>query len=49
VSDLRVRKHVSHAIARVGQPLTYTITVTNQGPEQATDVRLTDTPSCPLG
>jgi uncharacterized repeat protein (TIGR01451 family) len=47
VSDLRVRKHVSHAIARVGQPLTYTITVTSQGPDQATNVGLTDTPTLP--
>lgn len=42
VSDLRVQKHVSHASARVGQRLTYTITVRNAGPDAASDVRVID-------
>ncbi len=48
VSDLVVSKHVNRRTARVGQRLSYTITVTNQGPDAANDVRLTDGPSLPL-
>jgi uncharacterized repeat protein (TIGR01451 family) len=48
VSSLVVRKHVSHAARRVGQQLTYTITVTNHGPDPARDVRVIDAHRLPL-
>ncbi len=44
VSDLVVTKHVDPRAARQGQRLRHAITVTNQGPDPATGVRLTDTP-----
>lgn len=47
VSDLVLTKHVDRGVARLGQRLRYTITVTNHGPHAATDVRVTDTPSLP--
>jgi uncharacterized repeat protein (TIGR01451 family) len=48
VSELSVSKHVDHLIARVGQRLTYTISVINSGPDSATDVRVTDASRLPL-
>jgi uncharacterized repeat protein (TIGR01451 family) len=48
VSDLVVTKHVDLRVARQGQRLRYTITVTNKGPDPATGVRLTDTPRLPV-
>jgi large repetitive protein len=44
-ADLAVVKTVNHASARVGQPLTYTITVTNHGPDTAATPTVTDTSS----
>lgn len=43
ISDLRVVKHVDRATAQVGQRLTYTLRVTNHGPDDAANVRLSDT------
>jgi uncharacterized repeat protein (TIGR01451 family) len=43
ISDLEVVKHVDRATAQVGQRLTYTLRVTNRGPDDATGVRLSDT------
>lgn len=48
VSNLQLTKHVGHPVARRGQRVTYTITVTNHGPQWATGVLLHDTPSLPL-
>jgi uncharacterized repeat protein (TIGR01451 family) len=48
VADLVLSKRVDRSIARQGQPLRYTLTVTNHGPDTATNVRLTDTPRLPL-
>jgi uncharacterized repeat protein (TIGR01451 family) len=48
VSELSVSKHVDHLIARVGQRLTYTISVINSGPDPAADVRVTDASRLPL-
>jgi uncharacterized repeat protein (TIGR01451 family) len=45
---LSVRKQVSRANAFPGQKLNYTLTITNDGPDPATGVELTDTPSIPL-
>ncbi|MGA9876623.1 MAG: DUF11 domain-containing protein [Solirubrobacteraceae bacterium] len=45
VSDLRVLKHVNHTTAHVGERLTYTLKVTNDGPDAAPNVQLTDTSS----
>jgi uncharacterized repeat protein (TIGR01451 family) len=42
LADLSVVKHVDHATALVGQRLTYTLQVTNHGPDEAVGVRLTD-------
>lgn len=42
ISDLKVVKHVNHAAARIGQRLTYTLDVSNLGPDAAADVRVTD-------
>jgi uncharacterized repeat protein (TIGR01451 family) len=39
---LGVVKRVDRSVARVGQTLTYTIRVTNHGPDEAVGVRLTD-------
>ncbi len=44
-ADLAVVKTVNHASARVDEPLTYTITVTNHGPDAAATPTVTDTPS----
>ncbi len=44
-ADLSVTKQVNLAHAHVGQPLTYTIGVTNHGPATATDVRVNDSAS----
>ena len=44
-TKLVVHKHVDKANAYPGQKLTYTLTVTNDGPETATDVKITDTPT----
>ena len=48
VSDLQVAKRVDHRAAHPGQRLTYTITVTNHGPRDATGVMLHDTATQPL-
>lgn len=45
VSDLQIVKHVNHAKVSVGQTLIYTITVTNHGPDAASNANITDTPS----
>ena len=42
VADLSITKTYSPDLVRVGQPLNYTIRVTNGGPADATDVTLTD-------
>lgn len=42
-ADLSVTKSASPTPVRVGDPLTYTITVTNKGPDAATNVVVTDT------
>lgn len=42
LADLGVVKHVDRATALVGQKLTYTLQVTNHGPDEAVGVRLTD-------
>lgn len=47
VADLYVTKEASPDPVGVGQPLTYTITVGNLGPDAATSVGLTD--SIPAG
>ncbi len=44
-AKLAVTKHVSAVNAYPGQKLTYTLTVTNDGPSAATDVTLSDTPT----
>lgn len=44
VSDLSIVKRVNHAAARPGQLLTYTLVVTNHGPDAASGVTVTDTP-----
>ena len=48
IANLVVIKHVNHRTALVGQKLTYTITVTNTGPNPAHDVQVTDASSHPL-
>jgi uncharacterized repeat protein (TIGR01451 family) len=48
VSDMQIVKHVNHAAASVGLKLTYTLNVTNHGPDDAPDVRVTDTWSLDL-
>ncbi len=47
-TTLAVHKHVSRATAYPGQRLTYTLTVTNEGPAAATNVNVTDTPTIAL-
>ena len=42
-ADLAIVKTVDHASARVGEPLTYTIKVTNHGPDAAASPTVTDT------
>lgn len=46
--DLQVIKKVNHHQAVVGQPLTYTLTVTNKGPGAAPNAQITDTSATPL-
>jgi uncharacterized repeat protein (TIGR01451 family) len=46
--DLEVVKKVNHTHAVVGQPLTYTLTVTNKGPGVAPNAMLNDTSTTPL-
>jgi uncharacterized repeat protein (TIGR01451 family) len=43
ISDMQIVKHVNRAVASVGQKLKYTLNVTNRGPDDAPDVRVTDT------
>jgi uncharacterized repeat protein (TIGR01451 family) len=47
-AKLLVHKHVNKANAYPGQKLSYTLTITNVGPDTATDVRVTDTPTIPI-
>ena len=47
-TKLSIVKRVSRASAYPGQKLTYTLTVTNDGPTTATDVEVTDSPSIPI-
>lgn len=47
-SDLAIVKRVSSGSAFPGRKLTYTLSVTNHGPDAATGVRVTDTSSLPL-
>ncbi len=42
VADLRLAKTVSNASPNVGSNVTYTLTVTNDGPDAATNVRVRD-------
>jgi uncharacterized repeat protein (TIGR01451 family) len=44
-SDIQTVKTVNHAAGYPGEKLTYTLTVTNKGPDSATNVKLTDTAS----
>jgi uncharacterized repeat protein (TIGR01451 family) len=48
VSDLQIVKTVNHSKVLVGQTLTYTLKVTNHGPDTATNATITDTPSMAL-
>src|SRR5262249_17528041 len=41
-ADIRVKKVVDRIVINVGDPVVYTVTVTNAGPNDATDVQLTD-------
>lgn len=43
-ADLQIVKRVNHTAAAPGQLLTYTMVVTNHGPDSATGVKVTDTP-----
>jgi uncharacterized repeat protein (TIGR01451 family) len=47
--DLRVKKAVSASSANPGDQLTYTLVVTNDGPGDATNVKLVDTPPAQIG
>jgi uncharacterized repeat protein (TIGR01451 family) len=47
-SDIQVVKKVNHAAAYPGQKLTYTLTVTNKGPNTASKTKITDTASLAL-
>lgn len=42
LADVGVVKRVNHAATKVGRTLTYTVLVTNHGPDTAVGVRLTD-------
>src|SRR5262249_45305340 len=42
LADLSVTKSVSNPTPNVGDTITYTVTITNNGPDPATGVRLTD-------
>jgi uncharacterized repeat protein (TIGR01451 family) len=44
-SDLEIVKKVDRTTAQLGEPLTYTLTVTNKGPDPAADAHITDTSS----
>ena len=48
IANLVVTKHVNHSTALVGQRLTYTIKVTNAGPNAAHDVQVFDASKRPL-
>src|SRR5262249_40643103 len=41
-ADLRVIKTVSDATPNVGDPITFTVTLSNSGPDPATNVQVTD-------
>jgi uncharacterized repeat protein (TIGR01451 family) len=43
LADVKTVKTITHGFPRVGNQLTYRITVSNLGPDPATDVNLTDT------
>jgi uncharacterized repeat protein (TIGR01451 family) len=47
VSDLQIVKRVDHARAYPGQTLTYTLVVTNLGPDAASAAHVTDTETLP--
>ncbi|MFO1463339.1 MAG: CARDB domain-containing protein [bacterium] len=47
-TDLAITKTVTPAVGNVGAPVTYTVTVTNNGPNPATNIQVTDIPSGPL-
>ena len=47
-ADLRVAKGVDDPNPNVGDTVTFTVTLTNDGPDDATGVELTDTPSAGL-
>ena len=47
-TKLLVHKHVNKANAYPGQKLSYTLTITNVGPDTATDVKVADTPTIPI-
>ncbi|MDL1870871.1 DUF11 domain-containing protein, partial [Deltaproteobacteria bacterium PRO3] len=47
-ADLSITKTVTPAFGEVGDPVTYTITVTNNGPDAATNIQVTDIVSGPL-
>jgi uncharacterized repeat protein (TIGR01451 family) len=42
LSDLAVQKSVDDPAPSVGQPVTFTVAVTNEGPDEATGVQVTD-------
>jgi len=42
-ADLRIAKSASAAAVIVGSPLTYTLAISNTGPDAATNVKITDT------
>jgi large repetitive protein len=48
VSDLLITKHVNRRVALVGERLGYTITVSNHGPDTATNVMVTDVLALPV-
>src|SRR5262249_54131488 len=41
-ADLQIRKGVSNATPNVGDPITFTVTLTDNGPDPATNVRVGD-------
>jgi uncharacterized repeat protein (TIGR01451 family) len=48
ISDLQIAKSVNHRHARPHQRLTYTLDITNHGPDEAPDVRVSDSSSLAL-